>query len=150
LIESGLEAMSHEYMSCRRTKYVQAAYVEAAVHINRVYGSDRAYWMLIREKVPQAVIERVLRGDPECVRRKDRRYATRRETIREPAPANATSDLRKDHLTSQRVDVALVFETMLGPEYAKEYLQSVGVPIRVAERVLSSDRRRPSPELVTE
>jgi hypothetical protein len=144
--------MSNEYMSCRRTKYVQAAYVEAAVHINRVYGSDRAYWMLIREKVPQAVIERVLRGDPGCVRRKDRRYATRRATIREPAPANAnaTSDLRKDHLTSQRVEVALVFESMLGLESAKEYLQSVGVPIWVSERVLCSNRRRPSPEFVTE
>lgn len=142
--------MSNEYMSCRRTKYVQAAYVEAAVHINRVYGSDRAYWMLIREKIPQAVIERVLRGDPGHVRTKDRRYATRRETIREPAPTHAASDLRKDHLTSQRVEVALVFAAMLGPEPAKEYLQSVGVPIWVTERVLSSNRRRPSPELVTE
>lgn len=142
--------MSHDYMSCRRTKYVQAAYVAAAVHINRVYGSDRAYWMLIREKVPQAVIERVLRGDPECVRRKDRRYATRRATIRQPAPANTTTDLRQDHLTSQRVDVALVFGAMLGLESAKEYLQSVGVPSRVAERVLCSNRRRRSPELVTE
>jgi hypothetical protein len=150
LIQSGLETMSNEYMSCRRTKYVQAAYVEAAVHINRVYGSDRAYWMLIREKIPQAVIERVLRGDPGRVRTKDRRYATRRETIREPAPTNAATDLRKDHLTSQRVEVALVFAAMLGPEPAKEYLQSVGVPIWVTERVLSSNRRRPSPELVTE
>lgn len=142
--------MNHEYMSCRRTRYVQAAYVEAAVHINRVYGSDRAYWILIREKIPQAVIERVLRGDPGTVRRKDRRYATRRATIREPVPTNATSDLRKDHLTSQRVDVALVFEAMLGPESAREYLQNVGVPIWVSERVLCSNRRRPLQELVAE
>ena len=137
--------MNHEYMSCRRTKYVQAAYVEAAVHINKVYGSDRAYWILIREKIPRAIIERVLRADPGRVTEKDRRYATRRATIREPVPTNATSDLRKDHLTSQRVEVALVFEAMLGLESAEEYLQNVGVPTRVSERVLAPtgvDRRQ--------
>jgi predicted GNAT superfamily acetyltransferase len=142
--------MNLGYMSCRRTKYVQAAYVEAAVHINKVYGSDRAYWILIREKIPQAVIERVLRGDPGRVRRKDRRYATRRALIQEPIPTNNLSDLRKDHLTSQRVEVALVFEAMLGLEAAKEYLHNASVPIWVSERVLSSTHRRPSPELVIE
>jgi hypothetical protein len=142
------EAMDREHMRCRRKNYVQAAYVEAAVHINQVFGSDRAYWILIRENVPQAVIGRVLRGEPGRVRRKDRRYATRRATILEPEVA--ALERRKDHMTSQRIEVALVFESMLGVESAKEYLRDAGVPIWVTERVLTSTKRRPSPVLAAE
>lgn len=142
--------MDENSLPCRRTNFVQAAYVEAAVHINRTLGSDRAYWILMREKVPAAVIERILRSDPTCVRRKDRRYSTRRATIREPEVAPEATDRRKDQLTSQRVDVALVFESMLGAQAAGDYLRDSAVPIWVAERVLYSDNRRPVPELVPE
>jgi len=142
--------MDHEYKPCRRTKYVQAAYVEAAIHINKAFGSDRAYWILIREQIPAAVIERILRGNAGRIRRKDRRYTTRRATIQEPELSPNISDVRRDHLTSQRVEVALVFDSMLGTEAAKEYLRNAGVSIWVTERVLNSTRRRPSPELVVE
>jgi len=139
-----------DYLPCRRANFVQAAYVEAAVHINRTLGSDRAYWMLLRENVPAAVVDRILRGDPAHVRHKDRRYATRRATIRETEVAPATAERRKDQLTSQRVDVALVFNSMLGNDAASEYLRENAVPVWVAERVLHSDNRRPVPEFVPE
>jgi predicted GNAT superfamily acetyltransferase len=138
------------YLPCRRTNFVQAAYVEAAVYINRTLGSDRAYWMLLREQVPGAVIDRILRGDPACVRRKDRRYATRRATVREPEVAPATTERRKDPLTSQRVDVALVFDAMLGRDSATEYLRDNAIPVWVLERVFHSGNRRPVPALVPE
>ena len=142
--------MDPNHLPCRRTNFVQAAYVEAAVYINRTLGSDRAYWILLREKVPAAVIDRILRGDPSCVRSKDRRYATRRATIREPEVAPATADRRKDQLTSQRVDVALVFDSMLGADAAGDYLRDNAVPVWVSERVLYTDNRRRVPELVPE
>jgi hypothetical protein len=142
--------MCHEDMTCRRTNYVQAAYVEAAVHINKVLGSDRAYWMLIRERVPGPVIERVLKGDIGRVRHKDRRYATRRATIQEPELSPAISEVRKDHLTSQRVEVAIVFQSMLGTDAAKDYLRKADVPPWIIERVLNSTTRRSSPALVVE
>jgi len=142
--------MDFQYVACRRMNYVQAAYVEAAVYINKVLGSDRAYWILIQERVPADVIARILSGEEGRVRHKDRRYATRRATINGPEPSVSRSDLRVDHLTSQRVDVALVFELMLGMEAAAEYLRSAAVPVWVTERILSSTRRRASPEIVVE
>jgi hypothetical protein len=142
--------MHDDYMPCRRTNYVQAAYVEAAIYINKVFGSDRAYWILLREQLSAAVIQRVLRSEPGRVRRKDRRYATRRATINGPEQEPVIADRRTDHLTSQRVEVALVFDSMLGTDSATEYLRNSGVPAWVTARVLSSVQRRPSPELVVE
>jgi hypothetical protein len=110
----------------------------------------RAYWILIREKVPAPVIERILRQPEGRVRRQDRRYATRRATLREPEQVPLSSDLRVNHLTSQRVEVALVFQSMLGTDAAAEYLRNAGVPIWVTSRVLGSTQRRPSPALVAE
>ncbi|TFW20388.1 hypothetical protein E4L96_10480 [Massilia arenosa] len=120
------------------------------MHINKVMDSDRAYWLLIREQVPQAVIERVLRGAPGQVRKKDRRHATRQATIQEPAPMAGYAERRSDHLTAQRVEVGLVFESMLGEDSAREYFLSSGVPVWVAQRVLATRRKRPSPALVLE
>lgn len=53
---------------------------------------------------------------------------------------------RKDKLTSQRVEVGLVFQQMLGEQEAKEYMLNVGVPMTVVNRVLGSrSGRRDSP-----
>jgi predicted GNAT superfamily acetyltransferase len=135
---------------CRRKNYVHAAYVEAAIHINKTLGSDRAYWMLIREKVPSAVIDRILKGKEGRIRQRDRRYATRRATIQGPQPEPLSSDRRVDHLTSQRIEVALVFQEMLGADAAADYLRNAGIPVWVATRVLESAKRRPTPALVPE
>lgn len=137
-----------DYRRCRRKNYVCAAYVEAAVHINKVLGSDRAYWILIREGVPASVVERILKGQEGSVRSKDRRYAVRRATICGPEQPDHPLDARRDTLTSQRIEVALVFQSMLGTNDAAEYLRAAGIPIWISARVLGSHKRRPSPALV--
>jgi hypothetical protein len=43
---------------------------------------------------------------------------------------------RKDHLTAQKVEVALVFQQMLSTAEALAYLAQTGVPVLVIERVL--------------
>lgn len=138
------------YKLCRRQNYVHAAYVEAAVHINQMYGADRAYWLLIRERVPATVIARVIQGKKRRARRKDRSHATSIPnlpgTLRMPMP----EDCRIDQLTSQRLEVALVFQSMLGTESAAAYLRNAGVPIWITARVLGSTKRRPSAALVVE
>jgi hypothetical protein len=48
------------------------------------------------------------------------------------------------------VEVALVFQLMLGTQAAAEYLRNAAVPIWVTERILSSTRRRASPQLIVE
>jgi hypothetical protein len=138
------------YGACRRKNYVCAAYVEAAVHINKALGSDRAYWVLIRQGVPTHVIERILRGQEGRVRRKDQRYAVRRATIASSVQLPLPSEARVDTLTSQRIEVALVFQSMLGTNAAAEYLRNAGVPIWITARVLGSRKRRPSPKLLTD
>lgn len=138
-----------EYKNCRRRNYVHAAYVEAAIHLNTKFGSDRAYWVLLREKVPAPVIERVLKEKAGRVRHKDRRYSTRRPTL-EPEPSPGVPNQRADHVTSQRVDVALIFQSMLNTETAAEYLRNAKVPVWVTVRVLGSGKRRPSPTLPVE
>jgi len=140
--------MDEEYTSCRRKNYVHAAYVEAAIHINKVLGSDRAYWILIRENVPASVIDRIIKGKDGRLRRKDRRYVTRRATIAGAGQNPLSDDQRSDQLSSQRIEVALVFQSMLGTDAAAEYLRNAGVPIWITARVLGSAKRRPSPALV--
>lgn len=142
--------MDEEYQGCRRKNYVHAAYVEAAIHINKVLGSDRAYWVLIRENVPGSVIERIIKGQDGRLRRKDRRYSTRRATINGSEHDPLSDDQRGDQLTSQRIEVALVFKAMLGTDAAAEYLRNAGVPIWITARVLGSAKRRPSPALIVE
>lgn len=44
---------------------------------------------------------------------------------------------RTDHLMAQRVDVAIVFRDMLGPEDAAAYMAQNGIPDSVAQRVLA-------------
>lgn len=139
-----------EYRACRRQNYVCAAYVEAAVHINKALGSDRAYWVLIREGVPTQVIERILRGQEGRIRRKDQRYAVRRATIASAQQVQLPSEARTDSLTSQRIEVAMVFQSMLGTNAAAEYLRNAGVPIWITARVLGSKKRRPTAEPVTD
>lgn len=53
-----------------------------------------------------------------------------------------TYTCRKDHLTSQHVEVALVYREMLGVTDAMEYLRREGISNAVAERVLLTDCRR--------
>ncbi|QBE61860.1 hypothetical protein [Pseudoduganella lutea] len=52
---------------------------------------------------------------------------------------------RADVLTRQHIEVALVFQKMVGSEEALHYLKKHGVPIETARRVLFSptDRRGP-------
>ncbi|WP_146171880.1 hypothetical protein [Pseudoduganella armeniaca] len=141
-------ATDDQFRACRRSNFVRAAYVEAAIRVNDMFGSDRAYWILIREKVPAPVIERILQGIKGQVRCKDRRYATRvagtRERDRDCPPGN----VRSDELTSQRIEVALVFQAMLGTDAAANYLRDAGIPVWITARVLGSTKRRPSPDLV--
>lgn len=50
--------------------------------------------------------------------------------------------VRKDELTSGKIETGLVFEQMLGPEDARNYLRAEGVPDTIIERVLSGEFRR--------
>ncbi len=47
-----------------------------------------------------------------------------------------TLNLRTDHLTAQKVEVALVFQQMLSTPEAQAYLEHNGVPPEVIDRVL--------------
>lgn len=53
--------------------------------------------------------------------------------------------VRKDDLTSQKIETALVFHMMLGWQDAHDYLQSEKVPLEIIERVLFDGERRTSP-----
>lgn len=50
--------------------------------------------------------------------------------------------VRKDELTSGKIETGLVFEQMLGPDDARSYLRAQGVPDAIIERVLSGVVRR--------
>ncbi|WP_162995683.1 hypothetical protein [Janthinobacterium agaricidamnosum] len=53
---------------------------------------------------------------------------------------------RIDALTAQKIDVAIIFQEMLGTAVAAKYLHTNGVPLSVALRVLVCERRKdPSP-----
>lgn len=53
---------------------------------------------------------------------------------------------RIDALTAQKIDVAIIFQEMLGTAVAAKYLQTNGVALAVALRVLVHARRKePSP-----
>lgn len=49
---------------------------------------------------------------------------------------------RYDALTAQRLEVALVYREMLGYNDAKRYLESVAMPLTLANRILNSTHRR--------
>jgi hypothetical protein len=51
--------------------------------------------------------------------------------------------LRREHLTSQHIEVALVYQQMLGVEEAARYLEQAGIPPEVADRVLLTGSKRP-------
>jgi CheY-like chemotaxis protein len=70
--------------------------------------------------------------------------ATIRELSKTGKRAQASSR-RTDELTAQRIEVALVYQQMLGTVDAQDYLSSLGVPESVARRVLQSDATRVSP-----
>ena len=55
--------------------------------------------------------------------------------------------IRRNSLTSQRVEVALVYKEMLGPEEARAYLTRENVPEAICERILANGQRRNDPEL---
>ena len=53
---------------------------------------------------------------------------------------------RIDALTAQKIDVAIIFQEMLGTAVAAKYLHTNGVSLSVALRVLVCERRKePSP-----
>ncbi|MGK5055286.1 hypothetical protein [Janthinobacterium sp. RB2P8] len=53
---------------------------------------------------------------------------------------------RIDALTAQKIDVAIIFQEMLGTAVAAKYLRTNGVPLSVALRVLIyAHRKDPSP-----
>lgn len=49
---------------------------------------------------------------------------------------------RTDELMAQRVEVALIYQKMLGNDDARIYLSSAGVPQDVIERVLAGPKGR--------
>lgn len=49
---------------------------------------------------------------------------------------------RHDALTAQRLEVALVYKDMLGVDAAKAYLESVDMPLTLADRVIGSELHR--------
>jgi len=52
--------------------------------------------------------------------------------------------VRRRNLVSQHIEVALVYKDMLGVDEAIDYLERERVPREITERVLLTDRRRPS------
>lgn len=58
-------------LACRRRDAVGAAYVEAAIKISGKLGKDRAESLLRLHGIGDAVIGRVLAGQPRTVRRRD-------------------------------------------------------------------------------
>ena len=52
---------------------------------------------------------------------------------------------RKDEITSAKIETAMIFEQMLGPQDALTYLRSADVPEALVERLLSGGARRPGP-----
>ena len=140
--------MEKQLLCCRRNNYVHAAYVNAAMRIHGALGSDRAYWMLIREGVPASVIQRVLRGNGTILRQPRGNGAGRTPLLIGRYSASLAADRRHDRLTAQRVEVGLVFQHMLGTEAAAHYLRDARVPVWLTARVLGSARRRPSEQLM--
>ncbi|TSD72511.1 hypothetical protein FFI39_016880 [Janthinobacterium sp. KBS0711] len=57
---------------------------------------------------------------------------------------------RIDALTAQKIDVAIIFQEMLGTAVAAKYLHTNGVPLSVALRVLVCERRKDpsSPKMI--
>jgi hypothetical protein len=53
--------------------------------------------------------------------------------------------VRKDLITSAKIDTAMIFERMLGPQDALIYLRSAAVPEALVERLMSDGGRRPAP-----
>jgi hypothetical protein len=141
--------MDKQLFCCRRTNYVHASYVSAAVRIHRAMGSDRAYWMLIREGVAASVIQRVLRADDNALRQPNREPSGRMPLLVGRHHAALVGNRRADGLMARRVDVGLVFQLMLGTEAAAQYLRDARVPAWIAARVLGSALRRPSGEPVS-
>ena len=52
---------------------------------------------------------------------------------------------RRQDLVSQRLEVALVYQQMLGLDEAARYLEREGVAPEIAQRVLLTEHKRPSP-----
>ncbi|WP_338763181.1 hypothetical protein [Massilia sp. METH4] len=50
----------YDLVTCRRVNYIQAAMVQAAIAIQRSHGTSTATAVLESERLPQAVIDRVL------------------------------------------------------------------------------------------
>jgi hypothetical protein len=50
---------------------------------------------------------------------------------------------RRENLVSQHIEVALVYQQMLGLDEAARYLAQEGVPREIADRVLLAGRKRP-------
>jgi len=53
--------------------------------------------------------------------------------------------MRRQNLVSQHIEVALVYKEMLGLDEASDYLGREKIPREIVERVLLTDRKRPSP-----
>lgn len=57
--------------------------------------------------------------------------------------ANESFDcLRQDGLTAQKIDVGVIFQEMLGTSTAAAYFAKNKIPIDVAMRVLTKNRRK--------
>ena len=52
--------------------------------------------------------------------------------------------MRRQNLVSQHIEVALVYKQMLGLNEAADYLAREKIPAEIIERVLRTDRKRPS------
>jgi hypothetical protein len=50
---------------------------------------------------------------------------------------------RRENLVSQHIEVALVYQQMLGLDEAARYLEQEGIPEEIANRVLLTGRKRP-------
>lgn len=53
----------YDLVTCRRTNYIQAAMVQAAIAIHRAHGRHSAIALMRAEEVPLEVIDRVLSAD---------------------------------------------------------------------------------------
>lgn len=132
---------------CRRTHRAGASRTAESAQ-REALAPDAAYWLLIREALPQSLLGRAMRTSLSVARRARRRSTAPLTVHVEALPL--LPERRVDGMTAQRVEVSLIFQLMLGTSAGAEYLLASGVAASVALRVLGSQDRRPSLPLVAD
>jgi hypothetical protein len=107
--------------------------VDVALIYRDMLGINEARSYLLRENVPETIIERVL-----CTGR-------RRHIFDAGGPKAApphTGCRRKNHVHDAIIEASLKIEEKLGEDWARTLLSNENVPVDVAERVLGRGPRQ--------